>query len=363
MVTQLLTKNKNSNIILGNGIIAYATYNVLSNYFIYGDKTKCTHTTIGSTWRENAILYNKGFGGLSKYYHGVTPATVLLEKNNEKALSSLGLKIEMDIKLKNFNFVPWKVPRPKIRKKNILPIEDFYFNEHRKNNIFLCLSTLGNLTFLKENQLIEEAQITDDLVFKIGKISNYEIIEKKLQSKIKNQGVFSPYIRSKLGLISFRPVFKTETSINFINFKENLKQSPGIHIIIEKIRRAIYLRYGILTGKVKHWECFIQVPVKASYQLTDHGLFETNSTKETYNEIAKKIDREISDIGLSSFKKKLGEVIPGIHLSYDRKILKDLPRNIIVLDTSLNDDIYLHPTLASYCKAYNIVSKFQENFL
>ena len=83
-------------------------------------------------------------------------------------------------------------------------------------------------------------------------------------------------------------------------------------------------------------------------------MIENKKLKVKFNESIEIAVKKIFSLGFRSFKHDVGDLMSGIHLGYDRKILKNIPNNIVILDTSLNQIPGSHPTIESYCKSYNM---------
>lgn len=338
--------------ILGSGLCASAAHRIFKNADSFSIKSKNkTHETVFSKWRHDPIVGNKSKGGLSMFYHGVTPIRTLKNLENYEPLKTI--KILENTKFINFEgyFVPRFTPRPlKISSK---PLNEFNFDKHKSHIIFLCMSVKGNIEYLIKNGLMSYANISDDIVYRLGEISNTEHKE-NLQKRVHTRkGCYFPIIPIKDGHISFRPIFFKKIELNFIDLKKNLLADINVFTLFEKFLRAIYLRYGIKLFKAKSWECYVQQNIKDAYLISQEGMVENKQLKVKFNESIETAVKKIFSLGFRSFEHDVGDLMSGIHLGYDRNILKNIPINIVILDTSLNQLSGSHPTIESYCKSYN----------
>ena len=69
-----------------------------------------------------------------------------------------------------------------------------------------------------------------------------------------------------------------------------------------------------------------------------------------------KVLQRMKQLGFTTFRRGLGDVMSGIHLGYDRKLLSGLPPGVHVLDTSLNPEPGQHPTVRTFCIAHALVA-------
>lgn len=337
--------------ILGSGMCAAAVSNFYKNATYYAPKSKhMSHDKIKSKWRPDPIISNKSQGGLSNFYHGVTPIKTLINPLNKSALKSINIYENNDYLMQDGYFVPRFIPRPK--KLRTSSLDKFNLKKY-KGKVFLCLSVVGNLEFLIKENYIESANISDDIVFRLGGISNtdYErLVDKRTISK---KGCYFSTISINSGHISFRPVFLKKIEINFIDIKKSFIKDLRLMSIIEKILRSLYLRFGLIFFKPKLWECYVQTNIRNAYKISRNGIYENPDNKAQFIEASSHAREKVLAYGFKDFTLDIGDIMSGIHLGYDRAILKDIPNNIIVLDTSLNKSPGLHPTLESFCNSYN----------
>ncbi len=360
MVTQMhILKNKN--IILGDGLCAYGVSLALKNFEIYASKVSSNHKKIESSFRPDPIISNISSKGLSNYYHGVSPSSIFFNYDYIEPLQKLGFKIssKKDF-VRSSYFVPRFVPRPQIKKTK--DIKKFDLESKQHENLFFCLSVVGNLNILSKLKKINEIVISDDLVFKIGNISCEDYNKSFSLPFLNMQGAFFPSIEFEGGFLSFRPVFIKETSLNFIELKEDFKSNRDPIAFFEKALKAFYLRYGINFFKVRYWECYVQKNIKSNYVFRNGKLIEI---KDSLKDLEKSLSFLLSIVenkGLRIIDEKISNISSGIHLGYDRDILSEIPSNINFLDTSLNPNPGLHPTIISFCESY-ILSKSKNHLL
>ena len=336
--------------ILGSGMCAYAAKNVWKNSNCYSEKKFMPHKRIKSNWRPDPIISNKGIGGLSFHYHGVTPTSVINDKKNMEPLSILNLNERQAFTVTESYFVPRYTPRPRIKK--LLDISEFK-TQSKSEIIYLCLSVVGNLNYLINRDYIDQVDISDDIVYKIGSVSDKEVKDILSKNHITKKGAYFPILQIKNGHINFRPVFFKKTSINFIDIGKDFFKDLSPIVIIEKVLKAIYMRYGLIFLKPKYWECYIQQNIKGAYTIKKNAIIE-NDVKDIINDYIDAAHEKIISEGFNNFILDIGDFMSGIHLGYDRTILKTVPQKYRVFDTSLNDNPGSHPTILAFCKSYTM---------
>ena len=351
---------KNRNIILGDGLCAYGASLALNNYEVYASKISTLHKKIKSSFRPDPIISNISSKGLSNYYHGVTPSNIFFNYDYKEPLEKIGFKKPSNKNLiKSSYFVPRSIPRPKIGKTK--DIQNFDLESNSNENLFVCLSVVGNLIIFSKFANINEIDVSDDIVFKIGNISCADYSKLFDSPILDNQGAYFPTIEFKEGFVSFRPVFLKETHLNFIDLRDDFMKNKDPISFLEKSLKAFYLRYGIKFLKVKYWECYVQKNIKSNYVFRNGELFETKNTFKDLERIFKHLIGKIQSKGLRVFDEKISNISSGIHLGYDRNILNEISSNINFLDTSLNPNPGLHPSIISFCESY-ILSKNKNNY-
>lgn len=283
-------------------------------------------------------------GGLSSLYHGITPCNTINATQNTEYLKTLKLKVKPEL-MSNGYFVPRKVPRPtKIK------------NTHQgnvkltsNNTAFLCLSVVGNLSVLQEYRHIpDNVTISDDLIIGIG---SFNELPKSLQPIQYIDGVVFPIISVPSGIITFRPVYNNDLQLDFS--KNILKQlgRGSVRGILPKVLQAIYLKHGLQPSFLRpvKWLATLQLNIPNFYTLRDRTLIPNSDlisdTRKKIPAYLRLIRREIT-----TFEEEPPTFFNGIHLGYDREILRNVPDNIQVYDTSLNDRPGTHPTIKTYCK-------------
>lgn len=336
--------------VLGSGICAYAVKKIWTGADCYSKKLKMKHSKLESNWRPDPIISNKGIGGLSLHYHGVTPTTVINDKKNMEPLNILNLNERQAYTETESYFVPRYTPRPRI--KRLLDISEFK-TQSKSEIIYLCLSVVGNLNYLINRDYIDQVDISDDIVYKIGSVSNKEVKKILPRNHITKKGAYFPILQIKNGHINFRPVFFKKTSINFIDIGKDFFKDLSPIVILEKVLKGIYMRYGLIFLKPKYWECYIQQNIKGAYTIKKHAIIE-NDVKDIINDYIDAAHEKIISEGFNSFILDIGDFMSGIHLGYDRTILKTVPQKYRVFDTSLNDNPGSHPTILAFCKSYTM---------
>jgi hypothetical protein len=153
-------------------------------------------------------------------------------------------------------------------------------------------------------------------------------------------------------------VFDKSIDINFIDIFENFRDLK-LDSLFEKFRSSMFLRFGVSLGKPKKWEIFAQINIKDCYVYRNKSFTEVPGLESILHG---RVRTGLSYLGgvFSSFKESLGNPISGIHLGYDRAALNGLPDNYVVLDTSLNTSLGLHPTMSSYLEAYKLVTNITD---
>lgn len=341
--------------ILGSGLCASAAALNWQNADIYSSLDTKKHTVVPSNWRPSPIVGNAGWQGLSRFYHGVLPSEILEVERYQQPLAVLGLSgLKPPIPARSY-FVPRRVPRPKILKsKTIKPISECEVDTELS---YLCMSVVGNISYLLAGGFLDEVELSDDIVFKVGEISTENMSDLLPDRQRTRQGCFFPCVHVDDIQLSFRPVFSREVTVNFIDIKENLREGLSALDLVEKARRASYLRYGFLLGKVKRWEVFAQKNISAAYIISRDGVFEREGIDRTITECREHIGDYSAKLNFSPLEVREGSVMSGIHLGYRREVLSHLPKNYRVLDTSLNNFPGTHPTIRSFCESYICANK------
>jgi hypothetical protein len=346
--------NFNNGIIYGNGMAAFAVSKVIDNVKIYASSEKKRNTHIRSKWRNSPIIFNDGVNGLSGYYHGVMPGCIFKDNTLKDGLSVLNLDCNTKNIIFNSYFVPWVVRRPRI--KSFSEFDPIAVSDLSKGDNYLCMSVIGNLKFLQQHGYIKNAVISDDIIYKIGTISITDYKKLTHKREFCKKGIFFPIINMKNGFVHFRPIFFRETNINFTNLINSFISNKSVGEFFEKVLRSIYMRFGVLLTRPSKWECFVQVSIKNFYKLKEDGAVEElESARMEYLKSIDAANEYINEFGFKDFKYDNGEVINGIHLGYDRNILKNVPKNIYVFDTSLNNKLGYHPTIVMFCKIVEIL--------
>ena len=330
--------------ILGTGICAKAVVdsfplNSLDIIQPTGIRSNCslTHQGINFTVADSSI------GGLSNRYHGVTPGQTINKPAYESYLKNLKLKCLSRVS-DNTYFVPWRVPRPDLKATRSINIENVNF----RKQTFLCLSVMGNLTFLQNAGYISNnLDISDDLIINFGIIAD---LPKHLRPLYFIGGTVFPVIKIPNGIITFRPIFGRADSLDFTKNIISQFFNGGHQQIKSKIQQAIYLKFGLQLSfkKPRAWAAVLQLNVPNIYRLS-HGILSFNG------DIRKKTQKSLSHAtkilvsNLPNSKVKQPEYFNGIHLGYNRNILSGIPKQINVFDMSLNEAKGQHPTLQVYC--------------
>ena len=106
--------------ILGSGICGYGAAQSFKSdkklFKVYAKSGKRQHLRLPSKWREAPVVSNTGQYGLSRYYHGVSPASLL---SDPLALRLLKIDEEMpSFNKENYYMVLKKPIRPKFKRIN-----------------------------------------------------------------------------------------------------------------------------------------------------------------------------------------------------------------------------------------------------
>ena len=339
-------------IVLGSGLCASAVVSVARRARVFSPRGRRPHTRVYTPWRPAAVVANLGGGGLSQYYHGVTPSSVFKDETCQSGLRLLGLH-DVQVPEGEWNFVPASVPRPWVR--HVSPLEEFDLCLLADNSVYLCLSVIGNLQILVGAGYLEVAQVSDDIVFRLGTISKQEGESLLPPSQRGPQGVFHAILRVPGGQIGLRPRFFRDVELNFIDTTRNLL-SIDPRDLSEKALRAVYLRYGIRPFEVKEWDVYVQRNFANAYTVSSAGVVESPELQASFRTAVDEEAQRMTQIGLSTFRRSLGDVMSGIHLGYDRSILTNLPPRLCVLDTSLHPEPGQHPTVRTFCLAYALAA-------
>jgi hypothetical protein len=344
--------------ILGSGICGYGASLFFKDkgraYKVYAQLSKKKkHIRLQSKWRDNPVISNTGLYGLSRYYHGVSPISIL---SDPLTLKLLKIDERMPCPNKDKYYVVLRKPiRPKFGKIN--DIAKFDTRVLSNSSVNLCQSVIGNLLYLNSRFNLRDIDISDDIVFKAGDILHADFNKYFDKIVIKGGGYhLLPMIKIPNGMVTLRPVFNHPVDLNFIDLHKNFFNiSPGE--AIEKLRSVFFLRKGVLLGKVTKWECHVQLNIPKCYLLNKSGEIIEKYNKNNFSKDVKNIAPYILNI-FPTFKLNIGRVGSGIHLGYDREVLDTLPENIKVFDTSLNDNAGAdHPTIVSFLNTYRILNE------
>jgi hypothetical protein len=291
----------------------------------------------------NFVLSDINTGGLSNRYHGIIPGKTINNVAYNEYLKTLKLRHLSQISDETY-YVPWQVPRPNLKRAANINLA----NIDLSRKIYLCLSVLGNLSFLQNNGLLKnKVTMSDDLIIKFAEFKNLPI---KYFPKFFYGGAVFPVIKTENGIISFRPVYGEDNSIDFTKnvYKQLFLNNPLQ--ILSKVQQAIYLKFGLLSPLKKplRWVATLQLNIPNFYTLLEG--------KVTINDGIFKIAEKNISHAYALLKQKIPETVfcdaeyfNGIHLGYDRAILANIPRNIRVYDMSLNQFKGEHPTVQVYC--------------
>ncbi len=345
-----------SPIILGNGLCASAVASAMPGAQVFSTTGKRPHMRVHSPWRPFAVVSNPGGGGLSSYYHGVTPASVLQDEACQPGLRLLGLN-DIQVPQGDWNFVPVFVPRAWVRPNASL--EEFDLRKVGDQRVYMCLSVIGNLQQLIAAGFLDEAHATDDIVFRLGTVDLEEGCKRMSLPHRTKRGVFHPTIRFPGGQVGLRPRFFRDVTMNFIHLQRNLL-SIDPRDLAEKALRALYLRYGLQPCSPKGWDVYVQRNFANAYLVTRAGVTEADGLKDRFATAVEEEVQRMAQLGFTTFRRNLGEVMSGIHLGYDRTVLANLPPGFCMLDTSLNPDPGQHPTVHTFCIAHAIAARDAE---
>lgn len=216
------------------------------------------------------------------------------------------------------------------------------------------MSVTGNISYLIDNGYIDGTLISDDIVFRLGSVSTDDfnvLMPKRIVNSVECHFPCKNYSGVQ---VSFRPVFQREVNLNFIDVMESFVSGFSLFDLVEKIRRAFFLRYGLSLGPIRYWECHVQKNISDAYHYIGNDYRESTNNQKEIELCIEKVIENLLEAGFKSFKKNVGDFMSGVHLGYDRAILNDLPTNFRVFDTSLNMIPGAHPTIRSFCESYNL---------
>lgn len=291
-----------------------------------------------------SVVAREGDSGLSKKYHGVTPSDVVTNPAYQNALEEIKLFVRDPSIAEYGYFVPKFVPRP----RNLTPttLTDKNFKNKLSETNYFCMSVTGNLLRLQSLGYIKQTvKIGDDVIVKLGTVDARDI---SVQPIYKKNGTFFPSLYLEGSMIYFRPVYFDEVDLDFSKSFLSAETINPRHLI-EKILCSIFLKFGRHLVTPRRWEIFSQHHLNDAYTLESSMLKPSGSAKATLETKHSELSNYVSSI-YSTFKKSPPNYFNGIHLSYDRSILENVPSNIHVLDTSLSRGNGYHPTIEMYCK-------------
>lgn len=318
--------------------------------------TKKNLKEIESKWRQKSILYSADKRGLSNLYHGVTPAQIY--QDHEKTITNLdyaNLKTKI-VEIKDYSFVPYKVERTKINIKNTKYINVENLKNYEKVN--LCSSVIGNLRILMKLGEIEKSiKVGDHLVVKLCSIKYEEYLE-----KIGSKGV----VHTPTGVlfkhmdfgdldtrVFFRPNYGDNININFTDTVNGIAKFLINKNSIKRIKSSLYNKFGIKFPATRV-DIYAQIPIRDLYCVSEFSIVESLDSeiifKSVLEELKIKVRNKFDTVKFYTNNKE--NILPGIHLFYNRAVVQNINKNIKVYDTSLCPDIKAHPTVWSSIVAY-----------
>lgn len=349
-----ITDRKSVDTVFGDGLIAYAVKNAscgtINSYALSGLETieSCR------VFRDATPYSSARSGGLSARYHGVTPISTLSSVCNRSALATLGLPVLVgNTQMGADLFVPFKVPRPLPQRKqlkvNISEINKILFGRSR---IFICLSAIPNILLLQRLRLIEaDVPIRNDVVFKIGTIESRNF-PFSYERSFSFWGVRFPAIKFGRFLFYLRPQFFCQTEVNFFNIAANLQHLDGL---TEKLFRMVYARFGLKLFRVRKWEVVCQANINDFCTLSRGEIVPGKIKGKSL--LSESLDLASNFFNIEPVESGRISMLNGIHYSYDRAVLRELPCNLSVFDTSLSHLRGEHTSIDSYCAAFNAVQQ------
>lgn len=319
-------------------------------------------------WRIDPIVASLTKYGLSKYYHGVTPVSVYLNSEYKRFLEKIKYKvgIDLDESYMDYVFVPYKKIHPKkllAKKIDFTNLQNLYksinYSIEQNSNVNLAMSVLGNLRYLQySGHITKLAYIGDHVTLKCGSISYNDLlmITNQKQHVVKtNKGtLFNTYItENNNAQLFFRPYFgEIEFDIDYTASAHSILKLCMKMNSISKIREAIFNRYGY-PQKYSRYNIYCQIKIDKIYILDNGKLTQNSQSKSELKRTVEEILDEINSIAMTFSPNKnifnKENIFPGIHLSYDRNYIKNIPSKITVLDTSLASKSYHHCSIEAMC--------------
>lgn len=346
-------------IILGAGLCADAVRRRLPDAkVVLLEESKQRFYSLQCSWRQPPILYSKEKKGLSSYYHGIAPFSILTNDKWESCRKEYNLPTVSASAFgqTNLTYVKFLPIRSGINAVNM--VNSISVNQKiHTHPVYLCMSVVGNLQFLIANKMIPgEVNIGDHLVVKLGCISfeNLRLHFGPSFSFLTRTGTLFKHIDiEKCARLFFRP----NLQLSHKDFSKSIPQLGKLFLSLDprKLASGIYNKIGYPRLKTSY-EVFAQIPVDNMYTLTVRGVRHSPSAER----IALDKIHYVSDkcrLAFPSFKPyplNPFNILPGIHLHYDRDLLKEVPQNINVFDNSLVEDRLIHPAVISAFASYNL---------
>ncbi|QWE31064.1 hypothetical protein [Polynucleobacter sp. Adler-ghost] len=330
---------------------------------------------VSTNWRLSPIISSKAFGGLSKSYHGIMPASVILDINNSPIWRALGYEKLRKLYIADYMseskiFIPYFPIRPgqiikkfsnpsKISRRENLDLKALINDKNSKT--FLALSVIGNLRVLQSLNLINKKVTVDDhVIIRMGSIGGEELFEylngEELVKRF-SKGIAIESLEISTGCtIFFRPNFG---EYNFdIDYTASVNGLGKLFMKFDspaKIREAFFNKTGYPT-RHNSYNIFAQIHMPDIYSMEGGIVTESVDSQAKFYEIKLKVLNLITR-KFNTFKVYKNDspesILPGIHLSYDREVISGIPRNLEILDTSLCNDNSKHPSIIAMCKSFH----------
>lgn len=293
--------------------------------------------------------------GLSGFYHGVTPLANISSIEYSLAMQALWPSFRSFSNEPNNIIVPYKPLRPSwgsIRNLKIQHVDELQL----EYGDILCMSAVSNLVELSKYIGGQTFNLNEHLIFRIGQVDTnelLEVLEGCLYSHVRDGVVFKfidvEYPRARL---FFRPIhgdFEINTdfaalSTSILKYKQLLR--------IGKLKEALYNKYGLFSNS-KFYAVYAQVPVDNLLSLYNSTVRINPAAEGLIPEVFRLLIENIHPIfrTYTAAENLNGNILSGIHFSYDRKFLNHLPFR--VYDTSMCKDELAHPTVISSIETYN----------
>lgn len=296
-------------------------------------------------WRQEAIIGAVHPRGLSAYYHGVTPMDKFVGDDLLNAAYRHRFRFPAGFEGTSYSFVPWFPYRPPVSIDARIEFDHF---KSGFENSYLCMSVVGNLQALQLLDVLQEPILVGDhIVVKLGSVHPCDLID--VMGPLHRLTAFGPIFRHfdlPEGRLFFRPDLPGSTSVNFAGSTDGYVRFIARNLSINKVRLFLYNKFSFPRA-ARRYAVIGQIPIHSSYEVYRNTVVACPGAEEKASLLIQALQNHAADIMESfvPYHPKRHEILPGIHLYYDRNLLGEYENK--VFDTSLCSDRLSHPSVVS----------------